>query len=101
LDQGIPAAQAFLKSVLFTQIPEILNKQLNSDHKSKLQEIVQTFSRTAPTYKVIKTEGPDHAKVFWVTVVIDGVDKEVGTGQSKQEAEQSAAALTLEKMGKL
>lgn len=101
LDQGLEGAKKFLEGVLFPQIPLILESQLNADFKSKLQEIVQTFSRTAPTYKVVKTEGPDHAKTFWVTVVIDGIEKEVGQGNSKQEAEQNAASLTLEKMGKI
>ncbi len=101
LDQGLTSAKSFLQKVLLSHIPQILESQLHSDYKSKLQEIVQTFSRMAPTYKVVKTEGPDHAKQFWVTVVIDGVEKEVGTGASKQEAEQDAAARTLEIMGKL
>ena len=101
LDKGLGAAEDFLSSSLFTKIPEIIEKQLYSDYKSRLQEIVQVFSSTAPTYKVIKTEGPDHAKHFWVTVVIDGKDAETGTGKSKQEAEQNSAFKTLEKMGKL
>jgi len=101
LDQGLAAAEEFLNRILLARASQILDKQLNSDYKSKLQEIVQTFSRVAPTYRVTKTEGPDHAKTFWVAVVVDGMEKETGTGQSKQEAEQDAAAKTLEKMGKL
>ncbi len=101
LDQGLASAKAFLENQLFPQIPEILSNQLHADYKSKLQEIVQEFSNTPPTYKVVKTEGPDHAKRFWVTVVIDGVEKSVGEGKSKQEAEQAAASATLAGMGKI
>lgn len=100
LDQGLEAAERFLGAVLFPKIPEILASQLYTDYKSKLQEIVQEFSASPPTYKVVKTEGPDHAKNFWVTVVIDGREAEQGTGRSKQEAEQEAARRQLEKMGK-
>ena len=101
LDQGIAAAKLFLEKQLISQIPEILQAQLHADYKSKLQEIVQEFSTTPPTYKVIKTEGPDHAKRFWVTVVIDNVMREVGEGKTKHDAEQAAAAKTLASMGKL
>jgi len=101
LDQGLTVAQKFLRQELFLLIPDILSKELNSDYKSKLQETVQEFSNMPPTYKVIKTEGPDHAKHFWVRVVVDGVEKEEGVGKSKQEAEQAAAAATLASMGKI
>ena len=101
LDKGLPEAERFLSVVLFPQIAEIIEKQLFSDYKSRLQEIVQEFSASAPTYRVVKTDGPDHAKHFWVIVVIDDKEKETGTGRSKQEAEQNAAYKTLEKMGKL
>ncbi len=101
LDQGLSVSQAFLKSVLFAKIPDLLKSELHTDYKSKLQEVVQTFSKNAPTYKVMRTEGPDHAKIFWVSVVVDNTEKETGQGNSKQEAEQNAAAKTLEKMGKL
>ncbi len=101
LDQGLDATQKFLNQILLSQVAQIMKKELHTDYKSQLQEVVQMFSKSAPTYKVVKTKGPDHAKSFWVTVVVDGIEKEVGTGQSKQDAEQQAAAKTLEKMGKL
>lgn len=101
LDQGLTAAKSYLKSVLFPLIPAIIKTQLYSDYKSRLQEIVQVYSKVSPTYKVVKSEGPDHDKRFWVTVVIDDVEHEIGTGKSKQDAEQAAARLTLEKMGKI
>lgn len=101
VDQGLSKAEEFLTRFLFPKIPEILNKRLHSDYKSALQEIVQEFSDFPPTYKVVKTEGPDHAKTFWVIVLIDGKEQEIGTGRSKQEAEQVSARATLEKMGKI
>jgi len=101
LDQGLMAVQKFLEQVLFAKINHIFKKEISADYKSQLQEIVQEISDTPPTYQVVRTEGPDHDKVFWVTAVIDGQEEEVGMGKSKQEAEQNAAAKTLEKMGKL
>lgn len=101
LDQGLETAHDFLNLILIPRISEIIKNELHTDYKSKLQEIVQETSSGPPIYKVIKTEGPDHAKKFWVTVVIDGQPYENGSGKSKQEAEQRAAAKTLEKMGKI
>ena len=100
LDQGLTPVRAFLTRVILPRLPIILNNTLYADYKSRLQEIVQEVSQLPPIYKVVKTEGPDHAKYFWVTVVVDGMEKETGTGKSKQEAEQDAANKTLEKMGK-
>lgn len=101
LDQGLAKASEFLENSFFPKIGQIIESQIHADYKSKLQEIVQEYTKAPPTYKVVKTEGPDHAKLFWVTVVIDGKEQEVGTGKSKQEAEQMSAAKTLEKMGKI
>lgn len=101
LDQGLSQTVTFLERNFYPNIQDIISKQIHADYKSKLQEIVQEYTKSPPTYKVIKTEGPDHAKLFWVTVTIDEADQGVGTGKSKQEAEQMAAAKTLEKMGKI
>lgn len=98
LDKGIKAVEEFLGKTLIPKIPEIIKKELYSDYKSKLQEVVQEKSDVPPTYEIVKTEGPDHAKTFWVKVVLDGKDGQIGMGRSKQEAEQSAAAKQLEKM---
>ncbi|MEK7166170.1 MAG: ribonuclease III [Patescibacteria group bacterium] len=100
LDQGIDKTRDYLSNVLFMKMTSILEAKLHTDFKSRLQEIVQVNSDLPPTYHVAKTEGPDHAKQFWVTVLVDGAKKETGVGHSKQEAEQDAARLTLEKMGK-
>jgi ribonuclease-3 len=39
-------------------------------------------------------EGPDHAKSFTATVVIQGATYGTGYGRSKKDAEQEAAAAT-------
>jgi ribonuclease-3 len=100
LDQGIDAAKTFLESYLFPKTEEIINKKSYLDYKSQLQELVQEKTRISPTYVVTKSEGPDHAKVFWIEVR-QGTDiLGNGTGKSKQEAEQAAAKKALEGMAK-
>jgi ribonuclease-3 len=46
---------------------------------------------------VIKSEGPDHNKIFWVEVLMGESSLGQGKGKSKQEAEQQAASAALEK----
>ncbi len=100
LDQGVEAATAFLTNVLFPKTEAIIETKSYVDYKSLLQELTQGINKLSPTYKVIKSEGPDHDKVFWVEVVVG--DKAIGSGhgKSKQEAEQNAAASGLEKYPK-
>lgn len=100
LDVGIDSVRQFLTSALFVQTASIIENKAYIDYKSLFQEIIQQGSRVSPTYQVTKSEGPDHAKTFWVAAVVDGVTMGEGSGKSKQEAEQKAAYNALEKLGK-
>lgn len=101
LDQGLETANKFLETHLFVRVTEIVKNKSYIDFKSLLQEIIQEQTRISPTYRVTKSEGPDHAKTFWVDVVA-GESNVLGSGvgKSKQEAESDAAKNALEKMGK-
>ncbi len=76
--------------------PEIENA-LNSpaDYKSALQERLAR-RRTTVSYEVTAQEGPPHNRVFDVAAVVDGVVVAQGSGRSKKDAEQAAAAAALE-----
>ena len=101
LDQGIEKAQRFLEQYLFTKTSHVITSKSYIDFKSLLQEIIQEKSRISPTYRVTKTEGPDHSKTFWVEAVMENNVLGIGKGKSKQEAEQQAATDALEKLGKI
>ena len=101
LDSNADAVRKFLETFLFPSAAEIVEKKSYVDYKSQFQEIVQERSRVSPTYQVTKSEGPDHAETFWVVATVGGEAKGEGSGISKQEAEQTAAANALEKLGKL
>ncbi len=60
------------------------------DWKTSLQEVCSSHGFSPPTYNV-EGVGPDHARVFTATVVVDGVARGTGTGSSKKVAEQEAA----------
>lgn len=100
LDQGIDAVRVFLERYLFPKATEVVEKKSYLDYKSLLQEIIQEESRISPTYRVLKSEGPDHDKTFWVKALADNTVLGSGVGKSKQEAEQAAAADALEKLRK-
>lgn len=66
------------------------------DFKTRLQEHVQELGRPPPHYEVVSTDGPDHARIFEVTLRLDGDEVARGSGRSKLEAEQQAAKTALE-----
>lgn len=100
LDTDEQTARAFLGRFLFPHASTIVQTKAYVDYKSLFQEIVQQKSRVSPTYVVTKSEGPDHAKTFWVAATAGGITMSEGRGKSKQEAEQAAAASALEKLAK-
>lgn len=100
LDQGVDAVRTFLYEVLIPNIEEYVQKKVFKDPKSLLQEYVQAKKQNSPVYKVLKEEGPAHAKRFTIGVFVENQLTGEGTGKSKQEAEEQAAEKALEKLGK-
>lgn len=99
LDSGIDATRAFIDKRLFPKIDEIVRKKLWQDAKSALQEAAQEHEGVTPSYAVLREEGPDHARDFTVGVYIKDELAGEGSGKSKQEAEQAAARVALDKRG--
>jgi len=71
------------------------------DPKTTLQEWAQgrKGDTSAPMYKLVKREGPDHAPRFVVEVSVSGQTPQTGEGGSKREAEQDAARHMLSSLG--
>lgn len=65
------------------------------DHKTRLQEFIQSKTMDKIKYNLIKEEGPSHKKIFHVRVSIGDIQYGFGVGSSKKEAEQNAANKTL------
>lgn len=61
------------------------------DWKTSLQELSAEHGLGVPEY-VIAAEGPDHAKTFTARAKVGDALYGLGTGRSKKEAEQEAAA---------
>ena len=88
LDGGFANAKEFiLKHVL----NDLDSKRLFYDSKTILQEIVQGKLDKMISYQLIKEEGPDHNKSFYVEVLIGEQSYGTGVGRTKKAAEQDAA----------
>lgn len=96
LDQGYDVAGKFIADQLFSQIDEIIENKKFIDAKSRFQEMAQEKTGFTPSYKLVKEVGPDHNKIFTVSVTVGEEEITEGEGKSKQEAEQMAAEKALE-----
>jgi len=99
LDAGLAAAREFLGRTLLGEVAGDEGRRLDlPDHKSALQEMLQGRGIAAANYQVVREEGPDHRKTFWVEVSVAGAVSATGSGSSKKEAEQSAAEQALARL---
>ncbi|MCR4277893.1 MAG: ribonuclease III [Candidatus Berkelbacteria bacterium] len=92
LDAGYKDAEKFISQHLIALLPEIIEKKLYIDPKSRLQELSQEKMGATPEYRVMGEEGPDHTKIFTVGVYVNRKLLAQGTGSSKQKAETAAAS---------
>ena len=87
LDGGFTNAKEFIHRFILTDLED---KKLFYDSKTILQEIVQAENRDI-SYHLVREEGPDHNKSFYVEALIGGVSFGSGKGRTKKAAEQQAA----------
>lgn len=93
LDSGLPAAQRFVERVFAAEIESVIAGRHRQDYKTLLQELSQKSFHTFPKYRVIDRRGPDHAQVFSMDVVVDGLSYGPADGNSKKQAEQRVARI--------
>ena len=98
LDQGLEATNRFIKKNFTPLLNQLVEKGEFKDFKSLLQEKLQAKTKEPPVYKIVKEEGPDHAKIFIVAVYSQKKLIARGQGKSKQKAEETAAQTALEKL---
>ncbi|TKJ29641.1 MAG: ribonuclease III [Chloroflexi bacterium B3_Chlor] len=100
MDRGLEAVKGFLMRFLERETTRVVERGLERDHKSRLQEWTQRELRVTPVYHTIVERGPDHAKQFTVEVWIGDKAHGRGEGRSKQAAEQHAAQQALEQLAR-
>ena len=91
IDQGLAMAAELVHRLFDPLIAEAAKLGAGLDWKTSLQELTAAAALGVPEYLVTET-GPDHEKVFTATVQVGGESYGEGSGRSKKEAEQEAAA---------
>ena len=89
LDQGFDFAQEFVLKLWKKHIDKSYITVLDS--KTKLQEYSLKIYKKLPIYRLINSSGPRHKPTFKISVSIHGSKFYIGTGSSKQDAQQNAA----------
>ena len=97
LDQGFSIVSKFIEKYICYKLPDILEKGLFYDPKSRFQELSQEQFNVTPTYEVASESGPDHAKTFVVGAYLGEKKVSEGHGASKQRAQTEAARNALDK----
>lgn len=100
LDSGFKPSQNFVLEYLVPEIDKVLEDRHKKDYKTLLQELVQKKYKSYPKYHLIKKEGPDHDRVFWMDVKVKNKSYGPGKGKNKKEAEQQAAELAYKALTK-
>ena len=90
LDRGMEPSRELVLRLFAGLLDEAAKLGAGLDWKTSLQELAAGRSLGVPEYDVTES-GPDHAKAFEATAVVNGQRIGVGQGRSKKEAEQRAA----------
>ncbi|MFI5362717.1 MAG: ribonuclease III [Elusimicrobiota bacterium] len=94
LDGGYAPAETFVRAWCSRKHGGLLE----TDHKSRLQELLQKRHKTPPAYELASADGPDHDKTFKIVVRMAGRELGRGVGKNKKEAEQAAACDALSRL---
>ncbi|MEG0291621.1 MAG: ribonuclease III [Anaerovoracaceae bacterium] len=95
LESGYDTVKGVVLDLFKDLIVEAISGKLNVDYKSAFQEMMQKKGTVSIKYSLLKTDGPDHQKTFFVELTVDGEKFGFGVGKSKKEAEQAAAKSAL------
>ncbi len=99
VDGGLDAARDMILRLWRDRI-EAQGDTAPMDAKTALQEWAQASGMKPPRYNTIHREGPDHAPVFTIAVVLENGATAEAQAKSKRAAEQASAAKLLESLQK-
>lgn len=93
LDGGFEACRAEVLRFFDPLILDLPDIEALKDAKTRLQEWLQARGRPLPEYSLVREEGADHAKEFFVACRLpDDRTQAEDSGSSRRKAEQAAAA---------
>jgi ribonuclease-3 len=96
LDQGLNIAEKFILKTWKIHIKASVVTFIDS--KTKLQEYSLKKYKSLPIYKLISSSGPKHKPLFKIGVRLKDTKFVAGIGNSKKNAEQTAAKLYLKNL---
>jgi len=91
LDRGFEKARSFVLSGFAVDIEDVRGGKQSPNFKAMLQELTQAEFKTLPEYEIIESTGPDHDKIFCVSVSLADVLLAIGSGKTRKTAESEAA----------
>ena len=101
LDKGFDEVEHFILAVLQPWLKKVDPNVTDKDAKTRLQEYLQQNSMNAPDYVLVSTQGKDHLMTFTIDCVVDELKiVKRAVHRSRKKAEQQAAQLVLDKIGK-
>lgn len=102
LDGGLSSCERCVLACYGKQLEQVTETNYAAkDPKSQLQEVLQAQKRPLPRYRIISQTGPSHQPIFQIACELTDVSSTqigfdhptaIGTGTSRQRAEQNAAA---------
>lgn len=97
LDAGYDMAKSFVSKHFAQIIEDACSGKIVNDFKTRLQEVLQKKDKNISIlYSLDKTEGPEHNKTFYMSLMYNNEIIGTGVGKTKKEAEQNAAKEALE-----
>jgi ribonuclease-3 len=97
VEHGLTRASELVERFIFPLLDNHIDLLLNSEPKTKLQEIAQERGLSAPAYETTHT-GPDHDRVFSASVTVGEVVA-AGEARSRKGAESEAAIAAIKALG--
>ena len=91
LDRGFETARSFVLAGFATDIHDIKEGKHSPNFKAMLQELTQANFKALPEYEIVESTGPDHDRIFCVSVSLGDVLLAVGSGKTRKAAESEAA----------
>ncbi|MXP50820.1 ribonuclease III [Pantoea sp. SoEX] len=96
LDSNIHTIEKLILNWYQTQLDEISPGDKQKDHKTRLQEYLQSKHLPLPTYLMVMVRGEAHDQEFTIHCQVSGINEPiVGVGFSRRKAEQAAAKQAL------
>jgi ribonuclease-3 len=97
VEHGLTRASELVERFIFPLLDNHIDLLLNSEPKTKLQEMAQERGLSAPAYETTHT-GPDHDRIFSATVTVGEVVA-AGEARSRKGAESEAAITAIKALG--